>query len=131
MENATIVKSEGNVSAGQGVKQKQPLETEILRDICEALSQRGVFFWRSNNMPSLGRFGVDGKARFRAMPKYAIKGVADILCVHEGKFIALEVKRPGMKLRPEQAEYGLKVIKNGGVFSKVTSVNEALEVIGL
>lgn len=126
MEN--LVKSEGKKKEGKGVKSAIPLERDIQREICESLQREGYFFWRSNNLPSLGRFGVDGKARFRAMPKYAAKGVADILAIHNGFFVALEVKRPHMKLRPEQAEWGARVVMNGGIYSKVSSVQEALEV---
>lgn len=123
--------NESSVSAkgARAAKPKPPLESEVQRDICEALDKGGFFFWRSNNMPSLGRFGVDGKARFRAMPKYAAKGVADILCIHNGKFYALEVKRPGAKLRPEQGEWGARVVLNGGIYAKVCSVQEALDAL--
>lgn len=111
------------------VKPKLPLESEILRNICEALDLAGYFFWRSNNLPSIQRFGTDGGMRMRSMPKYSAKGIADIIVVDNGKFIALEVKRPGAKLRPEQAEWGLKVIKAGGNYIKVTSVEEAISAI--
>lgn len=124
METTAKRSSEKGVKS---VKIKPPLESEVLRTICEALQNKGVFFWRANNMPSLGRFGVDGKARFRAMPKFSAKGVADILCVHEGRFIAIEVKREGAKLRPEQAEWGSRVVMNGGEYVKVTSAEQALE----
>jgi hypothetical protein len=127
MEN--LVKSEKTLKDASAVKKKPPLESEILREICEALQEKGIFFWRTNNMPSLGRFGVDGKARFRAMPKFAAKGVADILCVHNGHFIALEVKRPGGKLRPEQAEWGTRVVVNGGYYYRVDSKEAALAAI--
>jgi len=125
----TPVKSGVKSKGVNGARPRLPLESEILRDICDELSQRGLFFWRSNNMPSLGRFGVDGKARFRAMPKHAAKGVADILCIVDGRFIALEVKRPGAKLRPEQAEWGTRVVLNGGEYAKICSVADALAVI--
>lgn len=125
----TLTKSKEKLNAVKDVKPKPPLESEIQRDICDELAQRGLFFWRSNNMPSLGRFAVDGKARFRAMPKYAAKGVADILCVIDGRFIALEVKRPGAKLRPEQAEWGARVVFNGGEYAMVRSVDEAIAII--
>lgn len=125
----TQVKSSASSKGVKGVKPKPPLESAVQREICEELDRRGLFFWRSNNMPSLGRFGVDGKARFRAMPKYAAKGVADILCIHEGRFIALEVKRPGGKLRPEQGEWGARVVINGGEYAKVCNVEEALQAI--
>ncbi len=116
-------------SAVKPVKLKPPLESVVQNEICEMLTGLGVFFWRSNNIPSLGRFGVDGKARFRALPKYTPKGIADIICVFNGKFVALEVKREGAKLRPEQAEWGCAVVKNGGNYYKVCSAQEAAHIL--
>lgn len=126
---AIQVKSDEKSKGVKGAKKKTPLESAVQREICEALDERKLFFWRANNIPSLGRFGVEGKARFRAMPKFSAKGVADILCVVDGRFIALEVKREGMKLRPEQAEWGTRVVLNGGEYAVVRSVAEALAVI--
>ncbi len=124
-------KREGSDKSARPVKPKPPLESEILRDICEALEGHKLFFWRTNNFPSLGRFGVDGKARFRAMPKFAAKGVADILCVKDGRFYGLEVKRPGAKLRPEQAGWGYGLAQAGGVYARVCSKEEALTALGI
>lgn len=117
--------------AAKPVKLKAPLESAIQNEICEALQARGIFFWRSNNIPSLGRFGVDGKARFRSLPKFTPKGIADILCVVRGTFVAMEVKRPGkyVYLRPEQAEWGTALALNGGIYAKVCSVEEALALL--
>lgn len=125
----TQVKLSVSSKGVKGVKQKPPLESEVQRDICEALDKRGIFFWRSNNIPSLGRFAVDGKARFRSMPKYSAKGVSDIICIVDGRFIALEVKREGAKLRPEQSEWGSRVVMNGGEYAKVCNVEEAMAAI--
>lgn len=129
MRTVDVKEESATAKGARGVKPKPPLESEILRDICERLQERGAFFWRANNMPSLGRFAVDGKHRFRAMPKFSAKGVADILCVHDGRFIALEVKRPGVKLRPEQAEWGARVVMNGGEYVKVCDASEALAAV--
>lgn len=125
----SLIESAAPSKGVKSAKPKPPLESVILREICEAMQDRGYFFWRANNMPSLGRFGVEGKARFRAMPKFSAKGVADILCIHNGKFYGLEVKRPGQKLRPEQASWGSRVVMAGGVYSRVCSVEETLAIL--
>lgn len=103
------------------------LEKDIQRSICDWLALRGVFFWRSNNIPVFGMSG-DGTKRFRSLPKYTMRGIADIICVHKGKFVALEVKRPGnravSKLSEDQVAFGLKVESSGGFYYVVHSLEE-------
>ena len=100
-----------------------PYETEIQRTICDWLALRKVFFWRSNNVPVFGMSG-SGVKRFRSLPKYTPRGMPDIMCVIKGKFVGLEVKRPNAKLRPEQAQFGLKLIDHGGNYHTVHSLDE-------
>jgi len=60
---------------------------------------------------------------------YQAAGVPDLLGCVNGKFIALEVKRPGNRrgLTPLQAEVISQIKENGGVACKVESVREALK----
>ncbi len=109
------------------MEEKKVLEKDIQREICDWLHESGYFFWRSNNIPVFGRSN-DGVSRFRALPKYTPKGLPDIICIHKGKFIGIEVKRPKVfTIRPEQVEMGEKIIKNGGYYFTVFSANEAKE----
>lgn len=105
-------------------KQKTKLESEILKEICEWLFSNGYFFWRANNTPQLGRFGANGEVRFRSLPKYTPRGVPDIICLHKGKFIGLEVKRPGMQLSTHQVGFGVRVALAGGKYEVVHSLEE-------
>ena len=104
---------------------RNPISTKteaiVLREICEYLSLMKVFFWRSNNIPVFG-MSNDGKMRFRALPKYTPKGLPDIIIVHEGKFIGIEVKKPGAKLRPEQEDFKKNVVANDGLYFVVDSM---------
>lgn len=104
------------------------LEKDIQRAICECLDNEGYFFWRSNNIPVFG-MSNDGKRRFRALPKYTPRGLPDIIVIHKGDFIALEVKREGFKLRPEQAEFEKNCRANGGYYYTVMSVEDVLLVL--
>ncbi len=101
-------------------------ETEIQREICDWLNDQNYFFWRSNNVP----VWTDGK--FRAMPKYSPKGLADIIILAQGQFIALEVKRPkgftNPKQKMEQADFGNKVKSHGGFYFIVTSLDEVKKI---
>lgn len=108
-------------------KEKKVLERDIMKDICVFLEGNHIFFWRSNNIPVFGKSG-DGQSRFRAMPKFSKKGVPDIIVIHKGKFIGLEVKRPESKLRPDQANFGVQVVDHGGYYYMVTSVEDVRSI---
>lgn len=116
-------------------------ETQLLLEICDYLKREGIFFWRSNNIPAGGRtFGT-----FRALPKYTPRGLPDIMIVHGGKFIGLEVKREGSenerekngrkiragKLTPDQAEYGAALVKAGGDYACVRSVQDVMDIFNV
>jgi hypothetical protein len=106
-----------------------PLEKDIQREICQWLDNMGFFFWRANNIPVYG-MNNGGKFTFRSMPKYTPKGICDIIVVHNGLFIGIEVKRPKAKLRPEQEQFMEDVYSNGGLYHVVTSVQDLYSVMG-
>lgn len=112
-------------------KNSAPLEKEIQNEILDWLSKRStngkLLFWRCNNVPVFSRSN-DGVKRFRSLPKHTPRGLPDIMIVYQKKFVALEVKRPGGKIRPEQKEFGDKVIENGGHYFIVTSLKEVLDL---
>lgn len=72
------------------------------------------------------------------MPKYSIKGMADICGVWDGTFFAIEVKRPalaerepngrtvrGGKLSVTQAEFGAKLVLHGAEYCTAFSLKDA------
>ena len=103
------------------------LEKDIQRAICEWLAKGDFFFWRSNNIPVFGASN-DGVKRFRALPKFTPRGIPDIMVIKNGDFYALEVKRPGAVLRPEQMEFRDKVTQHGAFYYMVTSVSDVEEI---
>jgi hypothetical protein len=109
---------------------KSPLEKDIQRTICEYLALKKFFFWRSNNIPVFGKNNAGAKT-FRSLPKFTPRGLPDIIILHKGKFIAVEVKRPGAPLRPEQGEFGMKCELNGGFYRIVHSLEEILAITEL
>jgi hypothetical protein len=62
--------------------------------------EAGIFLAAQNNIP------VFSEGRFRAPPKYTMKGVPDIIVLKAGRFIGIEVKAPKGNLSPDQAEFG-------------------------
>lgn len=102
---------------------KKKLENEIQNDIFDLLITLNVFFWRSNNIPVFGRNNA-GKYQYRSLPRHTPKGLPDITIIHKGKYIAVEVKREGAKLSPEQVNFGTNVVKNGGAYIVAHSAYE-------
>lgn len=103
------------------------LESDVQRLICDFLAYKGLFFWRSNNVPIYARSG-DGKMRFRALPKYTPKGLPDIICIRNGHFIALEVKREGCKQTPDQILIQNEIEDNGGYYYVVTGLSDISKI---
>lgn len=104
------------------------LEKEIQREICDWLHECGFFFWRQNSIPVFQRDSYG--ARFRAMPKYTPRGLPDIIILHQGMFIGLEVKVPGYwKYTDDQQAMRDKILDNGGAYHLVTSLDETKDVM--
>lgn len=101
-----------------------PLEKEVQNTICEYLTLNKYFFWRSNNTPIFGR-NNGGKMTYRAMGKYTLKGIPDIIMIKNGKFIGIEVKRQGITaLRPEQERFKELCVENNAYYVVVHSLEE-------
>lgn len=99
-------------------------ETSIQSAICEYLARRKHMFWRSNNMP---RFDMKRKIFFK-MPSYGLKGVPDIIVIHDGYFIGLEVKRKGTKQSTDQKEFERRCKEAGGEYRVVRSIDDVQEI---
>jgi hypothetical protein len=78
------------------------MESEIQQAIGDYLTYRKVFFFRSNNIPPT-YCDKAGNRQFRALPKYTMKGIPDIIAVRDGgQFIGIEVKGPKGKPSDDQ-----------------------------
>jgi len=89
---------------------------------------RGICAWRSNNA---GVRRTDPKTGRQWHQFTGLKGVADILGVlaPSGRLLAIECKRPGGKLSPEQEQF-LDVIRQaGGLACVVRSVDELAKAL--
>lgn len=104
------------------------LERDIQNTICEYLSikmrQGKLMFWRQNTQATYDPIGK----KFRSMPKYALKGVADIIVVKEGWAIFLEVKTPKTKQSEDQKEFEKLVKENKGEYYVVRSLDQVIEI---
>ena len=104
----------------------QETESSIQASICEYLAYKGHFFWRQNTAPTF-----DWKTKqFRRMPKYAMRGVPDIILVHVGRPYFLEVKRPGTYQSPEQKGFQRQAETAGALYAVVRSIDD-VQALGL
>lgn len=102
-------------------KRLEPLEKDIQSAILKFLQLHRVFAWRQNSGAMTGSY--KGKSRFVRFT--SITGVSDIIgMTHNGRFIAIEVKRKNGKLRPEQEQFIDKVNQNGGLAFVARSVDD-------
>lgn len=102
-----------------------PLEKDIQNSCCEYLSFKKYFFWRQNTTPMFNK----ERQQYRAMPKYALKGVADIIVIiPEGKVIFLEVKRPKAKQNEDQLEFEKMCNKVEAKYYVITSIDDLIKL---
>ncbi len=100
------------------VKPKRELESSIKARIRAALVADGVCCWIHN---------IDNRQLHTGLGL----GTADIICVvpPHGRFLAIEVKRPGGKSSDNQDRWLAAVRRFGGVGGIATSVAEALALV--
>ncbi len=103
----------------------EPLkETDIQNAICEYLAAKRVFFWRQNVVPIYN----SKTEKFRAMPKYSLTGVSDIIALKKGVPYFIEVKRPKGVQSNNQKVFEKLVTDNGGIYAVVTSIDGVIRL---
>jgi hypothetical protein len=107
------------------------LENKIQAEIRLALgAEPDLVLWRnSTGMVETAEVGRDGIVGGRAHRFGIAVGSADLIGILSGRFVALEVKRPGQKPRPEQVRWLECVRRFGGFAASVDSVESAKAAI--
>ena len=100
-------------------------EAQIQKTILEWLHlQKDIYAIRINPV-GIPLHGIHGRYRPSGM-----KGVSDIICNVQGKFLAMEVKRPLKgKLSKDQAGFLNGIKRTGGEAHVVTSLDEVILII--
>lgn len=89
-------------------------ETNIVQECRLAASECGAIVWRNNTGALKDQNG--------RLVKYGLcVGSSDLIGIYQGRFLAMEVKVPGKKPRPEQITFINAIIKAGGIAGVVTS----------
>ena len=113
-------------------KLPRPKEVEIQRAILEWLKLNGIMAWRSNTG---GAAFPNGRGGFQHV-RFGFSGVSDIIGILRyppfdlGRFLAIEVKRPGNKPTLDQEAFLEGIRSNGGMAFVATSVDDVREKLG-
>lgn len=100
-------------------------EKEIQSAILEYLNlQRNCVAWRFNRGAMAGEY--KGKRRFTV---FGPPGCSDILGVLNGRFLAIEVKRPGNEPTVDQQAFLDSVSHAGGIAAVAHSLDELIEKV--
>lgn len=101
----------------------EPTEAQTQRAILDYLLARGHYVWRNNT----GMFTGEYKGRKRFI-RAGLKGSADIIGVERvsGQLIAIEVKRRGGKIRPEQLEFIAEITRRRGLAFVAYSLDDVI-----
>ena len=108
-------------------KKKESLkEADIEHLILNYLnSVEGCIAWKN---PSSGYFDVKKGVFRKQVSRYAINGVSDILGIYQGRMLAVEVKRPQNKERPDHQTHFINMInRHGGIAFFATSVDDVIK----
>jgi hypothetical protein len=95
-------------------------ESDVMKDVDQVLTAWNIFHWRNNT--GVTRIG-------KRFVRFGYPGSADWLGIcHDGRFLAVECKRPrGGRLTAKQTDFLDRIRRYGGVALVVTGVNDLLE----
>jgi hypothetical protein len=93
---------------------KPQSETEITNAIRGLLKSLGVWHYKHWQGPM-------------SQPK----GISDLVGIWQGRYLAIEVKRPGGRLRPDQQRFIDRVRIEGGIAFVARSVDDVISGLGV
>ena len=96
-------------------------ERDIQKAILDFLTLKGIFHYKQNTV------GIK-KPNGNYIPSPSV-GAPDIVAVIGGKYIGIEVKRPGGKMSEHQKGFRVALEKAGGVYWCVDSLRAAVEKV--
>ena len=92
-------------------------ESDVVAATMLALSRIGALVMRNNS-------GALRDATGRLV-RFGMKGSADIIACHRGRFVAVECKQQGKRPSPYQMRYAVSVMDAEGIYAVVRSKEEA------
>ena len=104
-------------------KKKKPLEKDIQKTIIDYLRWKKFLVVKINNV------GIFNQKTKKYIPPPQ-KGISDLLvCAPDGRFIAIEIKRPGNKPTPEQEAFLKQVIEAGGIAMVADNIDDVMSLV--
>lgn len=101
------------------------LEKDIQRNIIDYLRLLKYVVFKHNST----QFGIRDGERFSF--RNGDKGIADLIaCSPKGRFVAIEVKKPGGKPSPDQLAFLDNVRSCGGIGILAFSLDDVVEALG-
>lgn len=98
-----------------------PLENQIEQQILDYLKAKGIFAWKN---PRAGYYDAKIRRFRKHTSKHAINGVSDIIAVHQGKAIFIEVKKKGGVVSDDQKRFIENAQNSGGIAFVARSVED-------
>lgn len=100
------------------------LEKDIQKQILKYLSYTPVFAWRNNSGAGFNK-NAGGDSYFI---RFGLKGSADILGILPGgRFLAIEVKKPGGVLTDDQKNFLARINAKGGFAFMADNLDTVIE----
>ena len=96
---------------------KKWIERDLKKLIIDYLEAKRYFFYRQNSGAFQTKSG--GFYKFASMT-----GLPDIVIVKDGQYIGVEIKAGKNKLSPAQFDFGEKLVKAGGKYLIVRSLDD-------
>jgi len=98
---------------------RKVLEKDIQHTILQYLKARGIYCWIHNNV------GIK-KPNGQYIPT-GLLGISDILGIYDdGRFLSIEVKRPGGKCSEHQNLFIRNINERGGIAFKAESLEDVI-----
>lgn len=113
----------------------QITESEVQTSIMDWLSLNQIFHWRQNTGFFKGEYktskkGIYGGEVHNRVIRFGHPGTSDILgLLPNGRFLAIEVKRPGGKPTEAQLEFIDNINANGGLAFVSDNLDKVIEII--
>lgn len=103
-----------------------PTEHAIQTSILEYLNYSGHWALRVNS----GQYAIDDGFHRRRFMKGAPAGTSDIVgCTKDGRFFAIECKRPGKKPTPQQEYFLDRIRDKGGITIVATCLEDVSSIL--
>lgn len=101
---------------------KQELERDIQKSIIDYLRVKKIFHYKNSTI------GIYKKSTDSYIPSQSV-GSPDIICVIDGKYVGIEVKRPKGIQSESQKEFQKNLERAGGRYILARSIDDVINLL--